>query len=442
MGFLWAVAVALGMLAGSAGPVRACASSDDGAKKVKVVRVGSDAAVCCTDAKDGKKVKVIRVGKDGRVCCADAMDGENVKVICVGDGVAYVQPGSSSEFRVYVNPGEESTHCVTIAQSAPVVAAGGPVMAYADVFAVGDDDDGPVVIKETPSRWIGVLMSPVPGPLAAHIGSDGMMIVNVVKGSPADEAGLEQYDVIVAFDDQKIDDMADLSSAVSDVEAGEQVQVVVIHDGQRRKASIAPTKRPSADEWEYKYEQPADETVDHSLNLRGHRLQMTPGGMWRMEELGPMHMVPEILEKLEGLEGLELDLRDLDMDDLDTTLDLSGQFLDDLPEGFVWYGDGKDDARVEVRIEVDDDGNVTSIHRDADGKIHVERTDADGNKSSDTYDAPEKFKKADPKSYDVYRRNSGPEAHGWYKVQPPAKAVWERLARTTRSPSRSACRRR
>ena len=109
MGFLWAVAVALGMLAGSAGPVRACANSDDGAKKVKVVRVGSDAAACCTDAKDGKKVKVIRVGKDGRVSCADAMDGEKVKVICVGDGVAYVQPGSSSEFRVYVNPARRRT---------------------------------------------------------------------------------------------------------------------------------------------------------------------------------------------------------------------------------------------------------------------------------------------------------------------------------------------
>ncbi len=53
--------------------------------------------------------------------------------------------------------------------------------------------------------WLGVQFGPVPKPLAAHLklgDEKGQMILNVAEGSPADVAGLQQYDVITALDGQ------------------------------------------------------------------------------------------------------------------------------------------------------------------------------------------------------------------------------------------------
>ena len=61
---------------------------------------------------------------------------------------------------------------------------------------------------------IGVRCTPIPAPLAAHLERDGLMIANISEGSPADEAGLKRYDVVVSFGGRGIVEMDDLLEAI------------------------------------------------------------------------------------------------------------------------------------------------------------------------------------------------------------------------------------
>jgi len=70
----------------------------------------------------------------------------------------------------------------------------------------------------------------------------GALVTQVEPGSPAEQAGIEAGDVVVAIDDQSIDSSADLRNTVGLVRAGQSVTVTAIHDGERRtvRATVAP----------------------------------------------------------------------------------------------------------------------------------------------------------------------------------------------------------
>ena len=63
-------------------------------------------------------------------------------------------------------------------------------------------------------------------------GGSGALVAEVNAGSPAEAAGLEVGDVVVAVDDQPINGSEGLVGAVRDRSPGEQVAVVVVRDGQ------------------------------------------------------------------------------------------------------------------------------------------------------------------------------------------------------------------
>jgi len=297
----------------------------------------------------------------------------------------------------------------------PHRAAAGPVILVTEVAGEPGDEDQAGVEKE-PSQWIGVRMTPIPEPLAAHIGKDGTMIANIVKGSPADQAGLERYDVITAFNGQKIGDMEDLVNAVGGVKAGRQAELKIVRGGETKTLNIAPAERPDPGHWEYKYEEPEANVVDRSLNLRGHRLRLGPGGDWIMEELGPLRAIPDVLKKLEKFEW-----KGFEPEDLDVRVEVAP--FGALPKAYELDADAESGARVEVQVRVDKDGQVTTVRRDADGKIHVERVDPDGQKSSATYDEADEFKKADPEGYKLYRRFGGLRGRMWMQFQPDTEQL-------------------
>ena len=280
------------------------------------------------------------------------------------------------------------------------MASGSPMIMLAGQGAY-DDNMKELIVEKAPGHWIGVLLSPVPAPLAAHIGSGGLMITNIIKDSPADRAGLQRYDVVVAFDGQKTDDMKDLTEAIADVGIGMRTEIVVVRSSERQKLRISPAKRPDSTDWEYKYDMPDEDIIDQSLKLHGHRLRTGPGGHWIMENLGPMQHVPGVLKEL-----YELHLDDLgtglDLDDLDIDMKFDMDHIDILKDI------DEDDlgARVEIHVEVEDDGQATTIRRDADGKIHINRVDPDGNESSDIYENEEEFENKDPENYQLYQRST------------------------------------
>jgi S1-C subfamily serine protease len=76
---------------------------------------------------------------------------------------------------------------------------------------------------------------------------EGAVIRSVQPGSPADEAGLQQGDIIVRFADTEITSMAELATTVQAREPGETVTLGIIRDGQAQDVELTLGERPDLD---------------------------------------------------------------------------------------------------------------------------------------------------------------------------------------------------
>lgn len=60
----------------------------------------------------------------------------------------------------------------------------------------------------------------------------------IVSGSPAEKAGLSDGDIIIAVNDQKIDEQNNLSSTISRYSVGDTVKVTYVRDGQEKTVDV------------------------------------------------------------------------------------------------------------------------------------------------------------------------------------------------------------
>ena len=99
-------------------------------------------------------------------------------------------------------------------------------------------------LKETGTverGYLGVQITDVSRDLAEAFGLDkpaGALVNQVVDGSPAATAGLQQGDVIVSFDGTEIDRSGDLPHVVGRYRPGAEADVVVVREGRRRTISV------------------------------------------------------------------------------------------------------------------------------------------------------------------------------------------------------------
>jgi serine protease Do len=88
---------------------------------------------------------------------------------------------------------------------------------------------------------IGVVIQEVTRDLATSFGLDrprGALVNSVEKGSPADKAGVEATDIIVAFDGKPVESSSDLPRLVGSTRPGSQSTLDVWRKGQTRKLNI------------------------------------------------------------------------------------------------------------------------------------------------------------------------------------------------------------
>jgi putative serine protease PepD len=83
--------------------------------------------------------------------------------------------------------------------------------------------------------FLGVTSAPHPA---------GAEIQGVTPGSPAQAAGLQAGDVITGVDGATVRDPDDVSSAVSGLEPGDEVEIEVSRDGERRTFDVELGTRP------------------------------------------------------------------------------------------------------------------------------------------------------------------------------------------------------
>lgn len=89
--------------------------------------------------------------------------------------------------------------------------------------------------------WLGVQIQEVDRELAESFDMErpeGALVAQVIKGSPAESAGLAAGDVIVEFDGKPVGSAAGLPPLVGLTPAGESAQVVVLRDGKRKKIKV------------------------------------------------------------------------------------------------------------------------------------------------------------------------------------------------------------
>jgi serine protease Do len=89
--------------------------------------------------------------------------------------------------------------------------------------------------------WLGVLIQDITPELAKPFGlkeAQGVLLSDVMKGSPAEKAGLKRGDVLIRFNGKKVENAHTLSRLVAATPPDTKVEVDVIRDGKQKTIKV------------------------------------------------------------------------------------------------------------------------------------------------------------------------------------------------------------
>ena len=98
-----------------------------------------------------------------------------------------------------------------------------------------------------PRGFLGIRMLDLSDHLALELGLDevaGVLVARVEPGTPAQKAGIRQYDVILEWNGEKIDSPRELAMLVARSEVGSLATVVVVREGRRLELTVEVGERP------------------------------------------------------------------------------------------------------------------------------------------------------------------------------------------------------
>lgn len=106
--------------------------------------------------------------------------------------------------------------------------------------------------KDAKKGYLGVYMQELDKDIREGLNIDvdnGVLISGIENGGPADEAGLEDGDVIVEFAGKPISDPEALRDLARDTEPGEEVEVKVVRDGETKTFTLTVGDWPDDTSW-------------------------------------------------------------------------------------------------------------------------------------------------------------------------------------------------
>lgn len=95
--------------------------------------------------------------------------------------------------------------------------------------------------------YIGVLGQTVDRDIAREYKlsvDEGALIVRVVEGTPAFEAGVREGDIVVAFDGESIKSMDEFIAAIRSKKVGDRVKLTYVHEGKRVSVELTLAEKP------------------------------------------------------------------------------------------------------------------------------------------------------------------------------------------------------
>jgi S1-C subfamily serine protease len=121
-------------------------------------------------------------------------------------------------------------------------------------FAISIDTAQPVIEEiiengQVDRGFIGIEFIDLTPAVLQALGLDeaqGVAITEVVVDSPAEEAGLQENDIIIQIGDVAIEDSGDLSTALLEYRAGDEVEITVIRDGEEETVTLTLGERPDS----------------------------------------------------------------------------------------------------------------------------------------------------------------------------------------------------
>jgi S1-C subfamily serine protease len=171
----------------------------------------------------------------------------------------------SNEQRVYthviqtdaaINPGNSGGPLVNLAGQVVGINTAGADSAENIGFAIQIDSAKPVVFQaaEHPSQpvaFMGISSAPPANPQVAFQFNppvdEGALILGVVPGGPADDAGIQVGDVIVRFDGKDVTNPDQLGQLIRERRPGDQVTVGIVHsDGSDGEVTVTLGTNPAA----------------------------------------------------------------------------------------------------------------------------------------------------------------------------------------------------
>ncbi len=153
-----------------------------------------------------------------------------------------------------INPGNSggpllNIHGEVIGINTAIVAAGQGI-GFAIPIAMAKPIFTQLVQKGAVSRgYMGVTIQPVTEEIAGSFGlkqARGALINDVLKGSPADKAGIRQGDVITGFNGSEVKDPSHLQRLVAEHGVGKSARVTVFRDGKTVELSMTLTSADQA----------------------------------------------------------------------------------------------------------------------------------------------------------------------------------------------------
>src|SRR4030066_441126 len=89
--------------------------------------------------------------------------------------------------------------------------------------------------------WLGVMIQHVTPELAESFGMSkekGALIADVVKGSPAEVAGIKRGDIVLRYNGNDVDKMNDLSRLVAATLVGKEVELLILREGKEMRVKV------------------------------------------------------------------------------------------------------------------------------------------------------------------------------------------------------------
>lgn len=129
--------------------------------------------------------------------------------------------------------------------------------------------------------WLGVIIQDVTPEMAESLGvKEGVIIAQIMPGSPADKGGLKVGDIVVEVDGQKVGEVRELQFKIMSTPPGNEVSMKVIREGKEVSLRIKVGEMPE----EVQFGEKQQEHTDLGLALR----ELTPDEERRLGVKGIM----------------------------------------------------------------------------------------------------------------------------------------------------------